>query len=83
MDLEQPSNQQKESPLYNDAFWLSLYAQHKFHMDLSFPSIKLSGMKFLPCLFETKTGDTTAITPSLSFSNNFNIMLWPHNGISF
>ena len=34
--------------LYSNIVWLSLYVQHKFHMDLSFPSIKLSGMKFLP-----------------------------------
>ena len=34
--------------LYSDVVWLSLCAQCKFHMDLSFPSIKISGMKFLP-----------------------------------
>jgi len=27
--------------LYSDVVWLSLYARRKFHMDLSFPSIKL------------------------------------------
>ena len=42
--------------LYSDVVWLSLYAQRKFHMDLSFPSIKLSGMKFLSHSFQTKTG---------------------------
>jgi len=45
-----PTNLQYTS----DEVWLSIYAQHNFYMDLSFPSIKLSGMKFLPCLSETK-----------------------------
>ena len=55
--------------LYSDVVWLSLYAQRKFHMDLSFPSIKLSCMKFLCRSFETKTGGVTAITQSFSFSS--------------
>ena len=40
-------------PLYSNIVWLSLHAQRKFHMDLSFSSIKLSGMKFLPSTSKT------------------------------
>ena len=54
--------------LYSDVVWLSLHAQRKFHMNLSFPSIKLSGMKFLPSMSETKPGGVAAIAPSFSFS---------------
>ena len=63
--------------LYSDVVLLSLYAQHKFHMDLSFPSIKLSSMKFLLYMFETKMGGVAAITRSFSFSSylDFYIML--------
>ena len=55
--------------LYSNMVWLSLHAQRNFHMDLSFPSIKLSGMKCLPSASETKTGGVAAITPSFSFSS--------------
>jgi len=55
--------------LYSDVVWLSFYAQHKFHMDLSFPSIKLSSMKFLPRSFKAKIGGVPAITLSFSFSS--------------
>ena len=64
--------------LYSNIVWLSLHAQCKFHMDLSFPSIKLSGMKFLPSACETKMGGVAAITPSLVSPASylgFNIML--------
>ena len=47
---------------------LSLYTQRKFHMDLSFPSIKLSSMKFLPSEYGTKTKGVAAVTPSFGFS---------------
>ena len=57
----------KLSP-YNSIVWLSLHAQRKFHMDLSFPSIKLSRMKFLPSAFDTKMGGIAVITPRFSFS---------------
>ena len=53
--------------LYSNIVWLSLHAQRKFHMDLNFPSIKLSGIKFLLRVSETKMGG--AITPSFSFSS--------------
>ena len=50
--------------------WCNLfspYAQCRFHVDLSFLFIKLSSMKFLSHLFETKTGGMAAIIPSFSF----------------
>ena len=64
--------------LYSNIDWLSLHAQRKFHMDLSFPSIKLSGMKFLPSASETKMGGVAAITQVLvspATYLGFNIML--------
>ena len=45
-------------------------------MDLSFPSIKLSGMKFLPSASETKMGGVAAkflVSPASDLG--FNIML--------
>ena len=64
------NNRKAHKPsLYSNIVWLSLLAQRKFHMDLSFPSIKLSGMKFLPSASDTKMGGMAAITPSFSFSN--------------
>jgi len=72
--------------LYSDVVRLSLYAQCKFHMDLNLPSIKLSGMKFLPRSFETKTGSVAAITPSFSFFNKLfrllHYVVASYNGIS-
>ena len=47
--------------LYSNIVWLSLHAQHKFCMDLNFPSIKLSGMKFPPSASETKMGGVAAM----------------------
>ena len=64
--------------LYSNIVWLSLRAQRKFHVDLSFPSIKLSGMKFLPSASDTKMGGVAAITQVLVFPASylgFNIML--------
>ena len=55
--------------LYSNIVWLSLHAQRKFHMDLSFPSIKLSGMKFLSSAYETKMRGVARITRSFSFSS--------------
>ena len=55
--------------LYSNIVWLSLHAQRRFHMDLNFPSIKLSGIKFLLSVSETKMGGVAAITPSFSFSS--------------
>ena len=63
-----PAINKRKPSLYSNMVWLSLHAQRKFHMDLSFPSIKLSGMKFLPSASETKMGGVAAITPSFSFS---------------
>jgi len=67
-----PANNKRKAhkpSLYSDVVWLSLYTQCKFHMDLSFPSIKLSCMKFLPHSFKTKAGGVAATTPSFSFSS--------------
>ena len=69
--------------LYSNIVWLSLHAQRKFHMDLSFPSIKLSGMKFLPSASETKMGGVAVITPSFSFSSKLFRFQYIPNGISF
>ena len=44
-------------------------------MDLSFPSIKLSGMKFLPSASETKMGGVAAVLVSPASDLGFNIML--------
>ena len=55
--------------LYSNIVWLSPHVQRKFHMDLSFSSIKLSGMKFLPFASETKMRGVAAISLSFSFSS--------------
>jgi len=64
--------------LYNDVVWLSFYVQRKFHMDLSFPSIKLSGMKFLPRMSETKMGGVAAITSNFDPSSK---LFWLQNHV--
>jgi len=74
-------NQQKENPqTFSDVVWLSLYAQHKFHIDLSFPSIKLSGMKFLP---EIKSRGVAAITPNFGHSSKLFRLMEEFCAISF
>ena len=90
LDSEQPGNQQRKAhkpSLYSDVVWLSLYTQCKFHMDLSFPSIKLSCMKFLPRSFKTKAGGVAATTPSFSFSSKLfrlvHYIVTTSNGIIF
>ena len=61
--------------LYSDVVWVSLYVQRKFYIDLSFPSIKLSGMKFLFHSFQTKTGGVAACNNSkFSFSSKLFIL---------
>ena len=73
--LSNPSiNKTKFQTLYSDVVSLSHHAQCKFYKDLSFSSIKLSGMKFLPCLFKTRT---RGVTPSFSFSGKL-FRLQPH-----
>jgi len=56
--------------LYSDVVYLSLYAQRKFHVDLSFPSIKLGGMKSRSRSPETKIEGVAAITPSFGYCGN-------------
>ena len=62
-DSAQPSNQQKESP---QTFTIQQYSlaitSCTMQMDLSFPSFKLSDIKFLPSTSETKTGGVAAIS---------------------
>jgi len=55
--------------LYSNIVWLSLYTQCKFQMDVSFPFIKLSSIKFHPRLFETLTGGVAVMTPCFGFSS--------------
>jgi len=61
--------------LYSDVVWLSFYEQCKFHKDLSFLSIKLSGIKFLPRLSETKQEVWLSITPNFGA---FSKLFWLH-----